>query len=45
MRVLLLSTYEMGHQPLGFATPAAVRALTGRDVVPRRLNAVPGLTE
>jgi hypothetical protein len=32
MRVLLVSTYEQGHQPLQLATPAAALAATGHDV-------------
>ncbi len=32
MRVLLVSTYEMGHQPLGLAAPAAVLRSAGHDV-------------
>ena len=32
MRVLLLSTYEMGHQPLGLAAPAAALRAAGHDV-------------
>ena len=31
-RVLLLSTYEMGHQPLGLAAPAAALRERGHDV-------------
>ncbi|MEZ4501250.1 MAG: CUAEP/CCAEP-tail radical SAM protein [Dehalococcoidia bacterium] len=31
-RVLLLSTYEMGHQPLGLAAPAAALRAAGHDV-------------
>ena len=31
-RVLLLSTYEMGHQPLGLAAPAAALRARGHDV-------------
>ena len=32
MRVLLLSTYELGHQPLGLARPAADLLLAGHEV-------------
>jgi hypothetical protein len=32
MRVLLLSTYELGHQPLGIAVPAAALAVAGHEV-------------
>jgi radical SAM superfamily enzyme YgiQ (UPF0313 family) len=32
MRVALLSTYEMGHQPLHLASPAAALQLAGYDV-------------
>jgi hypothetical protein len=32
MRILLLSTYELGHQPLGLARPAADLAAAGHDV-------------
>ncbi len=32
MRILLLSTYEMGHQPLGLARPAAVLTQGGHEV-------------
>ena len=32
MRTLLLSTYEMGHQPLGLATPAAALRARGHEV-------------
>ncbi|HET9771192.1 MAG TPA: CUAEP/CCAEP-tail radical SAM protein [Acidimicrobiia bacterium] len=32
MRVLLVSTYEMGHQPLHLAAPAAALAAAGHDV-------------
>ena len=31
-RVLLLSTYELGHQPLGLAAPAAALRAAGHDV-------------
>ena len=31
-RVLLLSTYELGHQPLGLAAPAATLRAAGHDV-------------
>lgn len=31
-RVLLISTYEQGHQPLGIAAPAAALAAAGHDV-------------
>ena len=31
-RVLLVSTYEMGHQPLNLAAPAAVLRAAGHDV-------------
>jgi radical SAM superfamily enzyme YgiQ (UPF0313 family) len=31
MRVLLLSTYELGHQPLGIAGPAAALEAAGHD--------------
>jgi radical SAM superfamily enzyme YgiQ (UPF0313 family) len=32
MRVLLVSTYELGHQPLQLASPAAVLRAAGHDV-------------
>ena len=32
MQVLLVSTYELGHQPLGLASPAAVLRAAGHDV-------------
>lgn len=32
MRLLLVSTYEMGHQPLHLATPAAALRAAGHDV-------------
>ncbi|HEX3567576.1 MAG TPA: CUAEP/CCAEP-tail radical SAM protein [Acidimicrobiales bacterium] len=32
MRVLLLSTYELGHQPLGLATAAGALRLAGHEV-------------
>jgi radical SAM superfamily enzyme YgiQ (UPF0313 family) len=32
MRVLLISTYELGHQPFGVASPAAWLAAKGADV-------------
>ncbi len=32
MKVLLVSTYEMGHQPLGLAAPAAALRARGHDV-------------
>src|SRR5215831_7254304 len=32
MRVLLLSTYELGHQPLGLARPAAELLAAGHEV-------------
>jgi radical SAM superfamily enzyme YgiQ (UPF0313 family) len=32
MQVLLVSTYEMGHQPLGLAAPAAALRARGHDV-------------
>ena len=32
MRILLLSTYELGHQPLGLARPAADLTAAGHDV-------------
>ncbi len=32
MRVLLISTYELGHQPLGLASPAAALRQAGHDV-------------
>ncbi len=32
LRVLLVSTYEMGHQPLGLAAPAAALRGAGHDV-------------
>ena len=32
MRVLLVSHYELGHQPLGLAAPAAVLRAQGHDV-------------
>ena len=33
MRVLLISTYELGHQPFGVASPAAWLAAKGADVL------------
>jgi radical SAM superfamily enzyme YgiQ (UPF0313 family) len=33
MHVLLISTYELGHQPFGLASPAAWLAERGQDVV------------
>ena len=32
MRVLLISTYELGHQPLHVASPAAALRRAGHDV-------------
>ncbi|MDO9445793.1 MAG: cobalamin-dependent protein, partial [Dehalococcoidia bacterium] len=32
IRVLLVSTYELGHQPLGLAWPAAALRAAGHDV-------------
>ncbi len=32
MRILLVSTYEMGHQPLGLAAPAAALRAAGHEV-------------
>jgi hypothetical protein len=32
MRVLLISTYEMGRQPFGLASPAAWLAADGHEV-------------
>jgi radical SAM superfamily enzyme YgiQ (UPF0313 family) len=32
LRILLVSTYEMGHQPLGLAAPAAALRAAGYDV-------------
>src|SRR5687768_4630664 len=32
MRVLLVSTYELGHQPLQLASPAATLLAAGHDV-------------
>jgi len=32
MRVLLVSTYELGHQPLHVASPAALLRRVGHDV-------------
>jgi len=32
MRALLVSTYELGHQPLGVASPAAALLAAGQDV-------------
>jgi radical SAM superfamily enzyme YgiQ (UPF0313 family) len=32
MKVLLVSTYELGHQPLNLASPAAALAAAGHDV-------------
>ena len=32
MRVLLISTYELGHQPLHVASPAAALRRVGHDV-------------
>lgn len=37
MRLLLLSTYELGHQPLGIAGPAALLAAAGHEVRGRDL--------
>ena len=33
MRVLMLSTYELGHQPLGIAVPAAALEMAGHDTL------------
>ncbi|HSJ29742.1 MAG TPA: CUAEP/CCAEP-tail radical SAM protein [Acidimicrobiia bacterium] len=33
MRILLVSTYELGHQPLHLASPAAALGAAGHDVV------------
>ena len=33
MKILLVSTYELGHQPLGLAWPAAVLRGRGHEVV------------
>ena len=33
LKILLVSTYEMGHQPLGLASPAAVLRAEGHSVV------------
>ncbi|MHB1599196.1 MAG: radical SAM protein [Acidimicrobiales bacterium] len=38
MHVLLLSTYELGHQPLGIAGPAAVLGRAGHEVRGRDLS-------
>ena len=32
MKVLLVSTYELGHQPFGLASPAAWLAEAGAEV-------------
>ncbi|HKN40485.1 MAG TPA: cobalamin-dependent protein, partial [Acidimicrobiia bacterium] len=32
MRVLLVSTYELGHQPINLAAPAAALAAAGHEV-------------
>jgi radical SAM superfamily enzyme YgiQ (UPF0313 family) len=40
MRVLLLSTYELGHQPLGIAAPAAVLESAGHETRPFDLSQV-----
>lgn len=37
-RVLLLSTYELGHQPIGLAAPAAALRLAGHEVTCRDLS-------
>ncbi len=41
MRVLLLSTYELGGQPLGCAGPAAALAAAGHDTRVRDLSVTP----
>src|SRR5438067_6597942 len=38
MRVLLVSTYELGHQPLHVASPAAALRAAGHDVRARDLS-------
>jgi hypothetical protein len=38
MRVVLLSTYELGHQPFGLASPAAWLRRAGADVVVQDLS-------
>ncbi|MHB1923136.1 MAG: CUAEP/CCAEP-tail radical SAM (seleno)protein [Acidimicrobiales bacterium] len=38
MRILLLSTYELGHQPLGLASAAAALMGSGHDVAPVDLS-------
>ncbi len=38
MRVVLLSTYELGHQPFGLASPAAWLRAAGADVVEQDLS-------
>jgi hypothetical protein len=41
VRILLLSTYELGHQPLGLAGPAALLRESGHDVTCRDLSLEP----
>jgi radical SAM superfamily enzyme YgiQ (UPF0313 family) len=43
VKVLLVSTYELGHQPLGVAGPAAAIAAAGHDVevIDASMSAVP----
>lgn len=41
MRVLLLSTYELGHQPLGLARPAANLLAAGHEVQCLDLSVLP----
>ncbi|MPZ88678.1 MAG: radical SAM protein, partial [Nitriliruptorales bacterium] len=41
MRILLVSTYEMGHQPLHVASPAAALRITGHDVACLDLSVQP----
>ena len=41
MRILLISTYEMGHQPLHLASPAAALRAAGHDVTCLDLSVQP----
>ncbi|MEX0657617.1 MAG: cobalamin-dependent protein, partial [Egibacteraceae bacterium] len=41
MRVLLISTYEMGHQPVHLASPAAALRAAGHDVACLDLSVQP----
>ncbi|MGI8576288.1 MAG: CUAEP/CCAEP-tail radical SAM (seleno)protein [Egibacteraceae bacterium] len=41
MRVLLIATYELGHQPLHLASPAAALQAAGHEVVCRDLTVEP----